>query len=41
MLHHGLSSAHTDEDLARALDGIKAVLRDVMAWGTGRQETTR
>jgi glutamate-1-semialdehyde 2,1-aminomutase len=34
MHHHGLSSAHTDEDIARALDGIEAALRDVMASGS-------
>ncbi len=31
MLHHGLSSAHTDQDLDRAMEGIEAALRDVMA----------
>jgi glutamate-1-semialdehyde 2,1-aminomutase len=39
MLHHGLSSAHTDEDVARALQGIEAALRDVMASGTRGEET--
>jgi glutamate-1-semialdehyde 2,1-aminomutase len=33
MLHHGLSSAHTDEDIARAWEGIEAALRDVMGSG--------
>jgi glutamate-1-semialdehyde 2,1-aminomutase len=31
MLHHGLSSAHTDDDVARLWEGIEAALRDVMA----------
>jgi glutamate-1-semialdehyde 2,1-aminomutase len=31
MHHHGISSAHTDDDIDRALEGIKAALRDVMA----------
>jgi glutamate-1-semialdehyde 2,1-aminomutase len=31
--HHGISSAHTDEDIDRALEGIEAALRDVMAEG--------
>lgn len=31
MLHHGLSSAHTDADIERALEGIEAALRQVMA----------
>jgi glutamate-1-semialdehyde 2,1-aminomutase len=31
MVHHGLSSAHTDQDIDRALEGIEAALRDVMA----------
>jgi glutamate-1-semialdehyde 2,1-aminomutase len=31
MLHHGLSAAHTDKDVDRALEGIEAALRDVMA----------
>ncbi len=29
--HHGLSSAHTDADIDRALAGIEAALREVMA----------
>ncbi len=33
MHHHGLSSAHTDEDIARALEGIEAAVRTVMAAG--------
>jgi glutamate-1-semialdehyde 2,1-aminomutase len=33
MLHHGLSSAHTDQDVDRLLEGIEAALRDVMAQG--------
>ena len=33
MLHHGISSAHTDDDIDRALEGIEAALRDVMASG--------
>lgn len=33
MLHHGLSSAHTDQDIARTLEGIEAALREVMAGG--------
>jgi glutamate-1-semialdehyde 2,1-aminomutase len=40
MLHHGLSSAHSDEDVARAWEGIEAALRDVMASGTRAKETT-
>jgi glutamate-1-semialdehyde 2,1-aminomutase len=31
--HHGLSSAHTEEDVDRLLEGIEAALRDVMAEG--------
>jgi glutamate-1-semialdehyde 2,1-aminomutase len=31
--HHGLASAHTDADVDRALEGIEAALRDVMAEG--------
>lgn len=30
MHHHGISSAHTDEDIDRVLEGIEAALRDVM-----------
>jgi glutamate-1-semialdehyde 2,1-aminomutase len=30
MHHHGISAAHTDEDIDRILDGIEASLRDVM-----------
>jgi len=37
MLHHGLSSAHSDEDVARAWEGIEAALRDIMASGTGSE----
>jgi len=33
MQHHGISSAHTDEDIDRVLEGIEAALRDVMAEG--------
>jgi len=33
MHHHGISSAHTDEDIDRVLEGIEAALRDVMAEG--------
>jgi glutamate-1-semialdehyde 2,1-aminomutase len=33
MLHHGLSSAHTDQDIDRALEGIEAALREVMDTG--------
>ena len=33
MRHHGLSSAHTDQDIARAWEGIEAALRDVMTSG--------
>jgi len=29
--HHGISSAHTDEDVDRLLEGIEAALRDIMA----------
>jgi glutamate-1-semialdehyde 2,1-aminomutase len=32
-LHHGISSAHSDEDIDRTLEGIEAALRDVMAKG--------
>ena len=39
MLHHGLSAAHTDQDIDRALEGIEAALRDVMAQGSGAEET--
>jgi len=28
--HHGISSAHTTEDLANALDAIEATLRDLI-----------
>jgi len=35
MQHHGISSAHTDEDIDKALEGIEAALRDVMAEGAG------
>jgi glutamate-1-semialdehyde 2,1-aminomutase len=28
--HHGISSAHTDEDIDRILEGIEGALRDVM-----------
>jgi len=31
MHHHGISSAHTDGDIDRILEGIEAALRDVMA----------
>jgi glutamate-1-semialdehyde 2,1-aminomutase len=31
MHHHGISSAHTDEDIDRVLEGIEAAFRDVMA----------
>jgi glutamate-1-semialdehyde 2,1-aminomutase len=30
MWHHGISAAHTDEDVDRALEGIEAALKDVM-----------
>ncbi len=30
MHHHGISSAHTDGDIERALEGIEGALRDVM-----------
>jgi hypothetical protein len=33
MHHHGISSAHTDEDIDRVLEGMEAALRDVMAEG--------
>jgi hypothetical protein len=33
MWHHGLSMAHTQQDVDRALDGIEAALRDVLAEG--------
>jgi glutamate-1-semialdehyde 2,1-aminomutase len=33
MLHHGLSSAHTGQDIHRALEGIEAALREVMGAG--------
>lgn len=33
MQHHGISSAHTDEDIDKALEWIEAALRDVMAEG--------
>ena len=33
MHHHGISSAHTDEDIDRVLEGIEAALRDLMAEG--------
>lgn len=39
MLHHGLSAVHTDQDIDRALEGIEAALREVMAGGTGPVET--
>jgi len=31
MHHHGISSAHSDEDIDRVLEGIEAALQDVMA----------
>jgi glutamate-1-semialdehyde 2,1-aminomutase len=31
MWHHGISTAHTDEDIDRALEGIEAAVRDVLA----------
>jgi glutamate-1-semialdehyde 2,1-aminomutase len=31
MHHHGISSAHTDEDIDRVLEGIEGAFRDVMA----------
>jgi glutamate-1-semialdehyde aminotransferase len=40
MLHHGLSSAHTDQDVDRALEGIEAALRDVMSHGQAHNRTT-
>jgi glutamate-1-semialdehyde 2,1-aminomutase len=33
MWHHGLSTAHTRQDVDRALEGIEAALRDVLAEG--------
>ena len=30
MHHHGISSAHTDEDIDRVLEGMEAALRDVL-----------
>jgi len=35
MHHHGISSAHSDEDIDRIVDGIEAALREIMAWGRG------
>jgi glutamate-1-semialdehyde 2,1-aminomutase len=40
MHHHGISSAHTDEDVDRALEGIEAALRDVMAQGLAAEEAS-
>lgn len=40
MQHHGLSSAHTDADVDRVLEGIEAALRDVMAEGTQTDEAS-
>jgi len=40
MHHHGLSSAHTDEDVDRALEGIEAALRDVMAETSASEESS-
>ena len=31
MHHHGISSAHTDGDIDRVLEGIEAALQDVMS----------
>jgi len=33
MLHHGISSTHTDEDIDKVLEDIEATLRDVLAEG--------
>lgn len=33
MWHHGISTAHTDQDVARLLEGIEAAVRDVLAEG--------
>lgn len=33
MWHHGISAAHTDEDIERILEGVEAALKDVMAEG--------
>lgn len=41
MRHHGLSSAHTDEDIDRLLEGIEAALRDVMAEGVQKGQIKR
>ncbi|MFN8453445.1 MAG: aspartate aminotransferase family protein [Anaerolineae bacterium] len=38
MQHHGISSAHTDEDVAHLLEGIEAALREVMAEGIDLHE---
>lgn len=35
--HHGISSAHTDEDIAFVLDVVESALRDVMAQGPVEQ----
>ena len=39
MLHHGLSSAHTDQDIIRTLEGIEAALREVMAGSSAPDST--
>jgi glutamate-1-semialdehyde aminotransferase len=33
MQHHGISSAHSDEDIDRALEGNKTALLEIMAEG--------
>lgn len=38
MQHHGISSAHTDEDIDRALEAIEAALRDLLAEGIEDEE---
>jgi glutamate-1-semialdehyde 2,1-aminomutase len=41
MQHHGICSAHSDGELERALAGIEAALRVLMAEGLDRQEESR
>lgn len=36
MQHHGISAAHTDEDIDRLLEGIEAALREIMAEGVAK-----
>jgi glutamate-1-semialdehyde 2,1-aminomutase len=37
--HHGISAAHADGDVDRALEGIEAALRDIMADGLDEEDS--